>query len=276
MEYLDPWVPVSDLETDGVPIIPASTMIILDDRPDLKVLMLLRNNFSAFVAGHSIFPGGAVDEDDKNPVWGAFSEGLSDKEAKDRLKVENAKAFWIAAIRETIEEAGMVVGTNDISVVQDRELLDEGKVSFSELIVKRKLSLDLKALKPVSRWVTPIGGPRRYDTYFFVASLSNSVKASADGKEAVEAFWITPTEALKRWKAKEMVMISPTLATLKSLQGYKTVQEVFDCLEERALPENIRVVDEYNALPLFPCEQDYKKTGTWSSLGWTWLPIKEN
>ncbi len=55
MNNLDPWIARNDLETDGIPIIPAATMILLDDRPDLQVLMLLRNDASGFVASHTIF-----------------------------------------------------------------------------------------------------------------------------------------------------------------------------------------------------------------------------
>ena len=275
MNGLDPWIPRDKIETDDVPILPASTMILIDDRPDLQVLMFLRNNSSGFVADHTIFPGGAIEEDDKNYIWDDLIVGLTKEEAAGQLRTEHARSFWIAAIRETIEEVGVLVGTLENSVLEEREFLENGTKNFSNVILGRELFLDLSDIRPISRWITPMGGTRRYDTYFFVARSFTPVVPQVDGKEAVEAFWITPSEALQKWESGEMTMISPTLATLRQLESYKNVSEVFSALESKFLPENIRIVDESKALPLFPKDANYEASHTWPALGWTWLPKRD-
>ena len=272
MNGLDPWIPRDKIETDTVPILPASTMILIDDRPDLQVLMLLRNNSSGFVADHTIFPGGAIEEDDKNYIWDDLVVGLTKEEAKTQLRTDDARSFWIAAIRETIEEVGVLVGTHEIELLEDRELIEGGSENFSDVISQREISLDLSDIEPISRWVTPMGGTRRYDTYFFVAQPFTSVTPQVDGKEAVEAFWIAPSEALKKWELGEMTMISPTLATLRQLESYENTDEVLTALDSKLFPENIRIVDESKALPLFPNDDNYEASYTWPALGWTWLP----
>ena len=77
MNNLDPWVSREDIETDDIPILPAATMVLLDERPDLQVLMLLRNDNSGFVASHTIFPGGVIEQDDRRYEWDALVTGLT-------------------------------------------------------------------------------------------------------------------------------------------------------------------------------------------------------
>jgi len=271
---LDPWISRVDLETDDIPILSAATMILLDDRPDLQVLMLLRNDASGFVASHTIFPGGAVEQDDRSSVWDGLVSGLTAKEADEQLRTEEARSYWIAAIRETLEEVGVVVGSHEEELLEDRRSLEDGTANFSQVISQRQLSLNLSEVKPISRWITPKGGPRRYDTYFFIAQSCSSITPRVDGREAVEAFWITPSEALQKWESGELTMISPTLATLQQLQTYRNTDEIFSALELKPLPENIRIIDESNALPLFPNDDNYQASYTWPALGWTWLPRK--
>lgn len=275
MNNLDPWVSRNDIATDDIPILPAATMILLDNRPDLQVLMLLRNEASGFVAGHTIFPGGAIEQNDKSSMWDDLVLGLTSKEANTQLRTDEARSFWIAAIRETIEEVGVVVGSHEDELLEDRKSLEDGTANFSQIITQRQLSLDLSEIKPISRWITPKGGSRRYDTYFFVAQPLSSVTPQVDGKEAVEAFWISPSEALQKWESGELTMISPTLATLQQLNTYRNTGEIFSALESKPLPENIRIVDESKALPLFPNDDSYTASYTWSALGWTWLPKKD-
>tara|TARA_B100001996_G_scaffold34008_1_gene25469 strand:- start:3707 stop:4537 length:831 start_codon:yes stop_codon:yes gene_type:complete len=271
---LDPWISRNDIETDDIPILPAATMILLDDRPDLQVLMLLRNDSSGFVASHTIFPGGAIEQDDRSSTWDDLISGLTNEEADEQLRTEEARSYWIAAIRETIEEVGVVIGSDEEGLLEDRKTLENGTANFSQIISQRALSLDLSAVKPISRWITPKGGSRRYDTYFFVARSCSSVIPRVDGKEAVEVFWITPSEALQKWELGELTMISPTLATLKQLQTYRNTDEIFSVLDSKPLPENIRIIDESKALPLFPNDENYEASYTWPALGWTWLPKK--
>ena len=76
----------------------------------VEVCMLRRNLASEFVAGAYVFPGGSVDPEDEGPEAEAFCEGLTDKEASAILGVESGGlAYWVAALRECFEEAGVLV-----------------------------------------------------------------------------------------------------------------------------------------------------------------------
>ena len=194
MADYDPWVPVGDLPTDGVVIRPASTVILVDDRPELQVLVLRRREASVFVGGHTVFPGGAVDPDDRDPLWSSLTVGITSSEADQALRVSGARAFWIAAVRETIEEVGLVVGFPAQSLVDHRYALDRGEERFTELVTSTGQLLDLSGIHPISRWVTPMSSPRRYDTYFFLARAPGGIEPCVDGREAVKAEWATPSE----------------------------------------------------------------------------------
>ena len=91
------------LPTDGVPIRSAATLMLIDDRPDLHVLSLRRTDASTFVAGHTLFPGGAVDKGDCDPRWAGLATGA----AGGLLGMDDPSSYRIAAVRETIEEIGI-------------------------------------------------------------------------------------------------------------------------------------------------------------------------
>ena len=91
-------VPRSTLPTDGVPIRPAATVVLVDDRPDLHVLALRRTDASTFVAGHTLFPGGAVDDGDHDDRWPDLVVTPSDESST----LADPLALRVAAVRETI------------------------------------------------------------------------------------------------------------------------------------------------------------------------------
>jgi len=272
MAGYDAWVPVGDLPTDGVAIRPAATVVLVDDRPDLQVLVLKRRDASVFVGGHTVFPGGAVDPDDRDPAWSSLATGVTAEEADGALRVPDARAFWIAAVRETIEEVGLVIGVHNQDLARHRHAFDRGEVRLSELVATSGRPLDLSGLHAISRWVTPMPSPRRYDTYFFVARAPRGSEPSADGSEAVEARWTTPAGALEGWREGELTMISPTLATLQRLAHYQSADQVLDAAARGASPQRVRVIDEHATPALFPDDPGYRDPGTRPVLGWTWLP----
>ena len=101
--------PVNDgLEFDPltVPVRPAATVMLLDDRPDLHVLMLRRTARVVFAPDNWVFPGGRVDPDDHAEDFDRIFRGLTDAEASSSLDVDHGGlAWWLAACRETMEEA---------------------------------------------------------------------------------------------------------------------------------------------------------------------------
>ena len=247
-------------------------MVLLDDRPDLHVLALRRTDDSTFVAGHTLFPGGAVDDGDRDPRWVDLSSG----EVGDLPGMDDPLSYRIAAVRETIEEVGMTMGIGVPEVAADlvsrRRDLESGAVSLADLIATAGVRVDLSDLWPVARWVTPMPSVKRYDTAFFVARAPAGAEPVVDGREAVHAEWCRPADALARWGAGELTMISPTIAMFQRLASHRTVDEVLDAATSDAPVLHVRILDETTTPVRFAGDEGYDAPGTRPTLGWVWLP----
>ena len=272
MPDLYPAVATAELPTDGVPIGAAATILLLADRPDLQVLALRRTTRSTFVADHTVFPGGAIDPGDHDPRWSGLVDGLTSDAADRGLMVDGGGlGHWIAAVRETIEEVGVLLGTGDRSLLDRRRDLDRGRASFVDLVGAGG-RLDLAGIHPVSRWVTPMPSPKRYDTYFFVAAAPDDAEPVADGHEAVSVDWWRPADALDAWRVGGLTMISPTISMLQRLAGYSSTAEVLAAATSGAPRETVRILDESQDPVLFPGDPGYDAPGTREAMGWVWLP----
>ena len=219
-----------------VPVRPAATVMLLRDRPvgGIEVCMLQRNLNSDFVGGAYVFPGGGVDPDDGEEAVCAVCDGLSDAEASAQLGLpRNGLAFWVAAVRETLEEAGLLMAVrgdggpldfSDPAVVarfaEHRRQVDRRERRLVEVCVEEDLRLSLEAMYYVGRWITPPGSPRRYDTRFFLAAAPEGQRAVQDDREVISAQWIAPDEALDRHERSEFAMLPPTVANLRMLREY--------------------------------------------------------
>jgi 8-oxo-dGTP pyrophosphatase MutT (NUDIX family) len=260
-----------EIPTDDVPIRSAATVVLLDDRPDLHVLALRRTDASTFVAGYTLFPGGAVDDGDHDARWGDLSSG-----AVGALPgMDDPLSYRIAVVRETIEEVGVVVGIDDEAVAADlvarRRDLESGAVSLADLVSAAGAHLDLSGIHPVARWVTPMPSIKRYDTAFFVARAPAGSRPVVDGREAVHAEWCRPADALERWEAGELTMISPTIAMFQRLASWRTVDEVLAATTDAPV-RHVRILDDSTTPVRFEGDDDYDAPGTRATLGWVWLP----
>ena len=94
--------------------------------PAIEVCMLRRNLNSDFVGGAYVFPGGSVDPLDRGAEAEALCRGMTDAEASASLGVESGGlAFWVAALRECFEEAGVLVAApGRAGMPDDGPLLD--------------------------------------------------------------------------------------------------------------------------------------------------------
>ena len=217
-------------EVDGIPVLPASTIVIVDDRPDLHVLLLRRRTGSAFVGGMSVFPGGGLDPGDDDPGWSERLAGHDEASASAALGVESGGlAFWTAALRETYEESGILLTPDAVGPEAEalRRSVDADELPFIEAARMLDIGFDLSTIPVIARWITPIGPPRRYDTYVFLARLPAGQATSHDGVEAVAHEWIRPADALRRHEAGDLVMMVPTVCTLQQLAGYPSAADAF-------------------------------------------------
>ncbi|MZD08425.1 NUDIX hydrolase [Streptomyces sp. SID5785] len=211
----------------------AATVMLLRDAGGVEVHMLRRRTSMAFAAGAYAYPGGGVDprDEDRQVRWA----GPSRKEWAVRLGVaeRDAQAIVCAAVRETFEEAGVLLaGPTPDSVVDDttgagwtadRQALVDRELSFAEFLRGRGLVLRSDLLGAWARWITPEFEPRRYDTWFFVAALPAGQRTSDDSSEADRTVWIRPGEAAASYDRGELSMMPPTIATLRTLAAHGSV-----------------------------------------------------
>jgi len=224
-----------------VAVQPAATLMLLADRPELQVLMLRRRRSSAFVGGMFLFPGGGLDAQDAQPELAACCAERSEGDASRCLGLaRGGLAYWVAGLRETFEEAGVLLARDartgralDLSDAETarrfaahRRAVDAGAQPLGAILRAEALHLSLGCVHYAARWITPPGPVRRYDTRFFVAPMPAGQEPEPDAGEAEHARWLRPAEALARFAAGELPMLPPTLGMLRILAGFRTSTEV--------------------------------------------------
>jgi 8-oxo-dGTP pyrophosphatase MutT (NUDIX family) len=194
------------------PIRPAATIIIAREAAggDTEIFMLRRTSRASFAGGMYVFPGGRVDSDDHLHQYDAFRAGPSESQEPQRQALgAEWRGFWIAGIRESFEEAGLLLAydRDDRLLEYDeanrdrfdayRRPLHSGELSLLEICRRENLRLAVDHIHFVNRFVTPFGRPRRFDTRFFLAEAPPGQTGFHDEKETVDSVWISPAEALK-------------------------------------------------------------------------------
>jgi 8-oxo-dGTP pyrophosphatase MutT (NUDIX family) len=238
-----------------VPIRDAATVVLLRDAPgdaeaapaagSLEVWLLTRVAQMVFAAGMTVFPGGRVDPSDADvPV--SDEDAVADLARRFGCEPHAARALLGAAVRETFEETGVLLSTPPADLADHRADVESARTSFAQLLRDHGLSVDPTALRPWSRWVTPAGETRRYDTRFFVGALPAGARAADLTTESSAAEWVPIAVALEQARRGERKMLPPTLATLASLLPFRTVTEALAAADGRvieAVRPTIRLVD---------------------------------
>ncbi|MBJ7901722.1 NUDIX hydrolase [Streptomyces sp. NPDC003656] len=222
----------------------AATVLLLRDTPAGPAVHMLRRRASmAFAGGAYAYPGGGVDprDDDREIGWAGPSRAWW----ADRLGVDEngAQAVVCAAVRETFEEAGVLLaGSGPDAVVgdtsgddweADRAALIAHELSFAEFLDRRGLVLRSDLLGAWTRWITPEFETRRYDTWFFVAALPEGQRTRETSGEADRTVWTRPEDAAAGYDRGELLMMPPTIATLRQLLPYGTAAEALAAAPER-------------------------------------------
>jgi glyoxylase-like metal-dependent hydrolase (beta-lactamase superfamily II)/8-oxo-dGTP pyrophosphatase MutT (NUDIX family) len=212
---------------------PAATLILLREASaGPEVLMLQRTQNAVFLGGAYVFPGGSLDPQDADPRLLARVVGLDDRGANARLSLaEGALAYYVAAIRECFEEAGVLLACakdgSPISAARAEALLQFRKSPFLEFIQSEDLYLPCCALAYYGHWITAPGRSRRFDTRFFVALAPQGQAGSHDAGETVHDIWIRPQEALERADRGEIELVFATRNALKDLGRFAAREDAF-------------------------------------------------
>jgi len=239
---------------DPTPEIKLSATILLlrDGERDLEVFMVERHHQIDFATGAMVFPGGKVDPGDRAPALRPHCDGV------DQLD-DDAMSVRVAAIRETFEEAGVLLarprgerkllaGERLASLDERyRDPLHEGALSLRELVEREQLVLACDHLVRFAHWITPEVMPKRFDTHFFLAGVPADQLAEHDGGENVDSRWTTAADAVRAQAAGECTIIFPTLTNLRKLGRSHSVE---------AALEAARTSDIVTVLPWVTREED--------------------
>ena len=184
-------------------------------------------------------------------------------------------AFRIAALRECFEEAGILLAydadtgrpvEHDQQLADARDRLNAGELDFIDLLETRGLVLHGRDLRLFSHWLTPIGAPRRYNTWFFIAPAPDGEDGAHDDAELVASGWVRPADALAGNAAGEIDLIFPTEMSLRALAHYQRSQDLFADLDAAPRgPEGApRVLSAGNGERIaLPSDAD-RATGQWT------------
>lgn len=184
----------------------AATLIILDRTgKDTRLLMGRRTRAHVFMPGQFVFPGGRVDRSDGFAKVAAGFRPQVEQRLTRALKAKGsanrAKAFAVAAIRETYEEAGLLIGekVDNASAAAPDSSPFPGK--GLEAFHQRAVKLDLSAFSFIGRAITPPGLSRRFDTRFLAVdaqSIADRLHSGTGPTEELEDLtWFTLGEALE-------------------------------------------------------------------------------
>jgi 8-oxo-dGTP pyrophosphatase MutT (NUDIX family) len=217
----------------------AATVVLLRDAPagrGVEVYLVKRSRTVDFMAGAHVFPGGRLDRDDSSPqaclLLTADAVRLRER-LGEALDAAHAAGLFVAAVRETFEEAGLLFGRLAAGwKAADARRAAAGGALFATLIE----SIDAAALVPWLRWVTPEIVPKRFDARFFLARAPEGQEPEVDGREATEGLWVAPQEALGRWEEGDMLLAPATAKTIELLASFASVEAALAAAASRPPP----------------------------------------
>ncbi len=251
------------IEPGETPVPPrsAATLVLAwagRTEPTYQVLLLRRPETARFAPGAYVFAGGVLDPEDAEP------------EALDLLPPslrEPEGPAMVAALRELFEETGFLLSDRPVDEAEARRArtsLLSGDASLAEVAADLGATFHGLRAAYMSRWVTPARFARRYDTRFFVASLSGPEPPTPElTPELAGHIWLQPAEAVRRFIAGELPMLFPTRCTLQALAEHPGVEQVFASLAD-AVPEAIEprlVVRGDSVRPVLPDDPEYGEGG---------------
>ena len=219
---------------------PAATVMLLRDAPGgLEVFLVRRHGLSDVLGGAYVFPGGKVDREDADEALLARADRpaaeLHEALGEPELPVATAASMYVAALRETFEEAGLLLASADrpFDAAAAQALARDG-LSFTDLLARLDIGLAVGRMVPWTRWITPVIPSiqsKRFDTRFFAVHVAGDTVARHDERETTESEWLAPRAALDRYWAREIALAPPQIMTLAHLSRHR---EVASALREAA------------------------------------------
>ena len=211
----------------------ATVVVVRDGQSGLEVLLLQRAERGDHNSGAWVFPGGLVDPQDAQ----VSAPAMSDAQASSRLDVAGGGlAFYVAAIRECFEEAGILfaldargeiaslAGALGDALAALRDAVGTGACPLADVLRQFELTLAPERLHYIGHWLTPLGRAKRFDTRFFLAIAPQRQLAMHDANETLDHVWLAPAEALS--PANSRRLMTPTRAMLDLLLPFRDTSEL--------------------------------------------------
>ncbi len=152
-----------------------------------------------------------------------------------RLEVPEPEAAEVlaAAVRELFEETGVLLGAAapagpEPAAERERRRLEltAHRIGVADVLAAERLAAPFDKLVPWARWITPPGPKRRYDTFFFVATVPDGQQAAMVTTEAEHGQWDRPADLIAAHAAGLRAIMPPTLSVLHQVGDAATVAEV--------------------------------------------------
>ena len=189
----------------------AAAGIILTNGPHPRVLLARRSAALRFMAGHHVFPGGRIDDEEPTAaVTGA-------------LDTADARAVHAVA-REIFEETGLLLASGALPEKETmrtaRAAILDRRDTFDAFLARHGLTIDAARFLPAGDWVTPAAAPIRFDTRYFICRVPAAVDEELCIGEIDVLDWFTPAGARKAWRAGKIRLSPPVAYVLQHLAAY--------------------------------------------------------
>jgi 8-oxo-dGTP pyrophosphatase MutT (NUDIX family) len=189
------------------------------------------------MAGNYVFPGGTLEEQDRHHEFWQSRIDLNIAETIQRLggslPAKDVVAYGVAAIRETLEEAGVFLAQRKGESKSDFERIRQLRITeaqtenwFFDLISSENWILQFSKLVRWAHWITPQGMPKLFDTRFFLAFMPPEQTCVPDTWETTHGAWISPEKGLQGNLSGEMPLSPPIVVTLHQLLKFSNLQEL--------------------------------------------------
>ena len=198
----------------------ATLLIVRQDGSSPRVLMGQRHKGHSFMPSKFVFPGGRVDYADSRAF---FSTNLLPqvrrkliKQWRGPISENRVRSLAMAAVRETFEETGLIVG-------RKAKVLGYSRRKSWQAYYQTGAVPDLASLYYLARAITPPDAPRRFDTRFFLVFADNLLNGAVDN--------FNPSGELRhlRWvsvrEAQQQDLPSITNFVLQRLEAYVALKK---------------------------------------------------
>ncbi|MBI2205764.1 MAG: hypothetical protein HYU41_18110 [Candidatus Rokubacteria bacterium] len=209
----------------------------------VEVYMIRRQKTMKFLGGFYAFPGGKVDEADASPAVMARCFGLDAAGAETIFPASAGRpalAYWATAVRELLEETGVLYACDragrpidaslprfDETVERARRALVTKETTFAALLAAHDWHCDVRPMRYLSHFTTPKTSPIRFSARFFLCPVPAGQTPRLITEETSEGFWIHPGEGYRRFCADEMAMAEPAEYGLAYLAQFDALADIW-------------------------------------------------